>query len=295
LESVKKAGRAWVKRLSAQPGDVALFYACGHGARLASEPVLFLGDLNVDEIEPWGAYLNLGATALAFKQLVPIKSAFFFVDACQEFSVKLELIKTGGGAQIIQAYSALRLAEARDKVTLLCAASDGRLAYEGDWIDDPKVKIGRFTQVLLKALDGAAARPKDNRWTVHHGSLMEDLKLLHRAWRPDWRDKPFEPSQVIGPNEMVPIVWPPNPEVPILIRTDPEQAMNDYDLRIFSERKRVPPCVAARGKRDPTDWLAWVNASRLPLFAVAENSDGVFYEEIFTPQNSIYDQRIRIS
>ncbi len=40
FKNVGDAGKAWVARLKARPGDVALFYACGHGARLGSDPVV---------------------------------------------------------------------------------------------------------------------------------------------------------------------------------------------------------------------------------------------------------------
>ena len=291
-KNIEQAGKDWVKRLKARPGDVAFFYICGHGARLGSDPVVFLTDLNHDETDPWGGYLNVGETATAFKQLAPIKAAFFFVDACQEFSPKLELMKTRGGARFILPLDPFRLKEAREKVALLSATSDGLLAYEGDWSVDKAVKIGRFTGTLQQALDGAAVRLKSGRWVVYPGSLFEDLKALH-GLRPDWRDRPFEPSQPLMPNEVFPIVNPSSPLVPIKIVTDPKQAMDKYDVRIFAKPDRGPPCLKERRVRANEEWIVWVDASAMPHFAVAEDN-AVFFQEIFIPSSPIFDQRITI-
>ncbi len=156
------------------------------GTALVSAPTRwsFLTDLNADPLDPWGGYLNLGETATAFKQLGPIKAAFFFVDACQEFSPKLDLMKTRGGARFIAPLDVFRLQEAREKVALLSATSDGRLAYEGEWSEDKAIKIGRFTQILTLALDGASVRLKAGRWVVYPAGLFEELKLLHRKPAP---------------------------------------------------------------------------------------------------------------
>lgn len=291
-KNVEKAGKDWVNRLKVRPGDVAFFYACGHGARLGSDPVLFLTDLNHDDLDPWGGYLNVGETATAFKQLAPIKAAFFFVDACQEFSPKLELMKTRGGARFILPFDPYKSNLAREKVALLSATSDGLLAYEGDWTEDKAVKIGRFTGTLQQALDGAAVRLKSSRWVVHPGSLVEDLKALH-GLRPDWRDKPFEPSQPLMPNEVYPIVVPSSPLVPVKIVTDPRQAMEKYDVRIFTKPDRVPPCLQERLRGATEEWIVWMDASAMPHFAVAEDNAG-FFQEIFIPNCPILDQKITV-
>lgn len=292
--NVKASGKSWVKRLKANPGSVALFYACGHGARLGSKPLLFLKDLNNDDLDAW-RYLNVGQAAEAFKQLAEISAAFFFLDACQEFSPQLELSKTEDlAARFIAPLDPFKLQSARDKVALLCATSDGLLAYEGLLSPDSKVRIGRFTQTLKLALSGASVRWSGGRWIVDPGGLLVDLKPLHRNVRPEWRDQLFEPSQPVTPNEAFPIVAPADPLVPVLVTTDPIQAMGQYDLVIFASPDRTPPRLAVRTVRTEKAWLAWIKASRLPHYAVAE-AEAAIHQEMFVPNAPLFDQRIPIA
>lgn len=297
LANVTKAGKAWLARLNVREGDVALFYICGHGARLGSEPIVFLTDLNSNPLDRWGAYVNLGMVASAFKQQAKVKAAFFFSDACQEFLPRLELIRTGGGARFIEPLDAFRLNDAREKVALLSATSDGRLAYEGDWSGDPNVKIGRFTQTLLVALGGASARQKAGRWVVYPGGLFEDLKLLHRL-RPEWRDRPFEPSQGLSPNEVLPIVNSADPRIPILVQTDPADAMSLFAMSIFADLTRAQPALTQAPAGGNGEWLSWLRASTTPHVVVAQGgADGGSseYQAVFVPMAPIFDQKVRVA
>lgn len=288
--NVLAAGTNWVNKLTARSGDTGFFYACGHGAGLSSQPVIFLEDLNHSAVQPW-AHHNIGATAAAFKQLDRIKTAFFFADTCREFLPRFELGNVQDLSRFVSAFDPFE--PSRDKISLLCAASDGILAYEGSLQNNLSVKIGRFTQMLIQALDGALARWRSPRWVVHPGAIFEDIKLLHRAYRPDWRGEPFEPSHPLVPNEVFPITVPPEPLLPILITTDPEQAMSSFDLRIFDNPSRTPPCVADRGSRSAAAWPARVRASLHPHYAVAEDGAAT-YQELFVPNAPSFDQRIPI-
>jgi hypothetical protein len=295
VANVEAAGIEWLGRLQAQPGDVAFFYACGHGARLGTEPVLFLQDLNTKQAHPWGGFLNVGETANAFKQLAPIKAAFFFLDACQEFSPKLELSQAKWVAQFIAPQDPFQPQLSREKVFLLSATAAGLKAYDGPCSQDASMRLGRFTQTLCLAMDGASVRSRGDRWVVHPASVLEDIMYLY-GLRADWRDDelPFEPTQSAFPTGFFPIVVPRAPRVPIVVSTDPAPAILQYDLRIFDNTSRAPPVVDQRLARAPTEWLAWVPASRLTHIAVAEGN-GVAHEAMFSPDTPIFDQRISIS
>jgi hypothetical protein len=293
LANVEAAGVDWVERVTARDGDVAFFYICGHGATLASEPVVFLTDLNADKLDRWGAFINLGQTARAFKQQ-NVQTAFFFSDACQEFLSKFELSKTRGGARIVEPLDSFRLNEARDKVTLLSGASEGLLGYEGEWSEGASVKMGRFTQTLVQALDGQSVRSKGGRWVVYPGSLIEDLKPLHRL-RTDWRSKPFEPSAHITPNDVYPIVAPGSPRVPVLIQTDPGEEIDRFDLGVFNDDPNVFLDSCGRGSIAGRQWVARVPPSYQPHNAVAISSDlTARYQATFFPISPIFDARIMI-
>jgi hypothetical protein len=294
LANVVSAGKQWVARTSARAGDFALFFICGHGARLGSEPVVFLTDLNSDPVDWWGAHINLGMVASAFKQQTQVKAAFFFADACQEFVPKFDILRTGGGARFIAPLDPFRLNDAREKVCLLSASSDGILAYEGDWQGDKNVKVGRFTETLIAALDGAAVRLKAGRWVVHTNSLYEDIKYLHRIRRPEWRDKPFEPSQVASPNEPFLIVNAATPRVPISILTDPAEVMAQYAISVFDNVAATNPALDGRVSGSPLEWLTWVPAS-MNHHVVIVQSPTARYQEIFVPMSPIFDQKVRVT
>jgi hypothetical protein len=294
LANVTAAGLEWVKRASVRPGDFALFYICGHGARLGTEPVVFLTDLNQNQVDPWGAYVNLGMVASAFKQHPQVRAAFFLADACQEFIPQFQLIRTGGGAMFIAPLDPFNLNNAREKVWLLSATSDGRLAYEGDWHADRNVKIGRFTETLVAAMGGASVRHKGGRWIVHPGGLFEDIKHLHRVRRPDWRDKSFEPSQGASPNEVFPIVNAATPKVPVSILTDPAEVMAQYAITVFDNVGAANPALDARVSGSGLEWLTWIPASLKEHVVIAQNPAANF-REIFVPMAQIFDQRVRVT
>ncbi|WP_307345749.1 caspase family protein [Caulobacter ginsengisoli] len=294
VANVEAAGADWLGQLQKRPGDVAFFYACGHGARLGTDPLLFLQDINTRKMHPWGGFLNVGETANAFKQVTEISAGFFFLDACQEFSPKLELSKAKWVAQFIAPLDPFQPQLTREKVFMLSATSAGLKAYDGPCADNPNLRLGRFTQTLCLALDGAAVRSRLGRWVVQPASIIEDIIYLH-GLRTDWREDelPFEPTQSAFPTGPFPIVAPARPIVPIVVFTNPAPAISNYDLSIFASPDRAPPVVDQRPLRAQTEWLAWVPASRDMHVAVAADN-GISYEAKFSPDMPIFDQRILI-
>jgi hypothetical protein len=289
--NVIAAGKAWVKRLKLRPGDTALFYACGHGARRATKPMLLLHDLNQDEDVPWDAYLDLAATASSFQQINDIAAAVFLLDACQEASVNFELAPTKGGVTFTKPYDIFALDKTRQNVWLLSGASDGKLAYDGPWRHDEDVRIGRFTQTVQLALEGALVQERGNGWVVYTGGLADALKSLHRL-RPEFNDRPFEPSVAIQPNEPIAITRPGQPRVPILVLTDPDSVMPECALGIWADPARTV-CITERIAPDPHAWLAWAPASEAPHFACAIRA-GQEHPRVVYPYRAIFDLRIPV-
>ena len=287
--NVKTAGKQWHTELTAKAGDVGFFYACGHGASLSMQSVVFLSDLNADAVEPW-AHHNIGMTALAFRHLEGVRAAFFFADTCREFIPRFELAKSQDLSKFVAAPDPFEVG--RDKVSLLCAASEAVLAYEG-LLPAGTVKIGRFTQTLIKGLDGASARWRGNAWTVYPGGLFEDMKLLQRAYRPDWRAEPFEPSQPMTQSEVVPIVKPSDPRLPILVLTDPEDAMDRFELGICKNESGQLPWIDTRGQPTRDAWLAHVPGGLFPLYAVAAAAPAC-HASVFVPNGPNLELRIQI-
>ncbi|MGZ6317052.1 MAG: hypothetical protein ACXWNQ_07310 [Anaerolineales bacterium] len=290
-DNVKKAGKQWVDRLKASQGNVAFFYACGHGAVYFGQPVIFLSDLNDDAGNPW-AHHNIGQTAQAFRKLNEIKAGFFFADTCQEFITKLELENPQDNSRFTPV--AIPSSADRDKVWLLGAASQALFAYEANLNHNSNVRIGRFTQTLLKGLDGASARWKGNRWMVYPGGLWEDLKMLQRVYFPEWKDRPFEPSQGVTQNDLIPIIYHTDPVLPVLVLTEPEDAIAGVDLRIGMRKDGQPPWVTSREERAAEAWLTHVKGDcQTPLYALAMNG-AVPFCCLFVPDQPKFDLRVTI-
>ena len=232
--TIPPAGNAWLGRIYQDPGSTAFFYACGHGASLGTQPTLFHSDLNLNRGGDAWAHLNIGSMALAFRQMQELAAAFFFIDACGEYVPSFpSLVRDSGfiSPDLVRPTD-------RDKVWLLAAASAGLLAFPGRTTDaverDPEyeaaiddgnpVKIGRFTQTVLKGLNGACAHWDGQAWSVDNKDLnTANLKTLHRVYFPSWRDKPFEPSDVLSINSRVSIIRHDAVRLPVLVLTDPAQ------------------------------------------------------------------------
>jgi hypothetical protein len=289
-KNVEVHGKAWGDRI--KEGDSLFFFISGHGAMSDNDAVVFLADLNSDRYDPWGAFLNISETARALKGDERLKAAFFFSDACQEYSQRFSTVKHGKGVTIVPPQDPLLLANARDKVAFITAASQGLLTLEGDWNEDSKVKMGRFTQVLIQALDGASARSEDAEWTVCADSVASDLKNLYRLRK--W-DDPFEPSPVLGQNERFSIVRHPSPKVPVIVCTQPPDRVPDCSLEIFLPPDRSKPAIERCDPEPRKFWEIWIPASVWTHLVVLTNSNKKSVAIPITPNQPIFSRMVPFS
>lgn len=283
---VKKAGEAWLERVNARPGDVALFYCCGHGASLSTEPVVFLADLNGDPNNEW-TYVNLAGLGRSLRQNQTIGSAILLADACGETVAAFQLSDT----QDLRFFPPAKFGRpSRSNVMLLTAAPDGLLAYDGP-MPNSSVKLGRFTQILAKALDGASIRDSSRGWVVNSSGLRDDLKDLRQFYFPAWNDQAFEPNTVMGFNQPQAIVFPADPVVPVIIKTNPIEAVAAYSFCINADK--VPDLNAPPTPPDLVRkvWRRVVAPSKTSVYAVAYNDDGV-HAYPFTPNQPQFDLQV---
>ncbi|MEH7844715.1 hypothetical protein [Rhizobium laguerreae] len=296
-EHVKQAGADWLDRVSARPGDVAFFYCCGHGAVYGGQPILFLEDLNTGKIEPW-AHLNLGALAQSLRRMPGLGCAFMFSDACGEFVTKLEL----SDARDSRFYMPPNLFEpTRNNVSFLCAASEAQLAhdatslgFEGVSDDGSGVRFGRFTQTILKGLQGSSSRWSKAGWVVDPISLYQDLRKLKQTFFRDWKEKPFEPFCPVTPNDFFPIIRHMQAEIPLVVMTDPEARIVDYDLHICPSNEQQAAIIQSRQQRSPEAWRLLVPVSRDALYAVAVNN-AARYATPFIPSQPMFDHVVTVT
>jgi hypothetical protein len=286
--NVREAGAAWWTRLSARPGDTALFYCCGHGAMHSTQPVLFLEDLNLSISNPW-AHLGLGSLAQSLRRNPHIRSAFLFADACGEFLSNFEL----GRALECRFFPPPAPFQAtRNNVALICAASETSFAYDGEDLISTDfglaggngARLGRFTQVLVKALGGASVRFVDKQWTVDPSSLLVDLNKIRRIFFGKWEERSFEPTAYLMPNDIYPIAFFKDDfELPIVILTDPIERMPDCDLYVSEQDSLGLPWLKNRAAGEEGAWLLTVPATRRLLYVIAQR-EGQKYSTVFTPE-----------
>lgn len=288
--NILAAGGRWFTSLESEPGSVAFFYCCGHGAAHRQEPVLFLEDLNRDRRNAW-TYLNLGSLAHVLRKTPAVSAAFMFSDACGEYVAEFEL----RNAQDTRFFPEPPLfGPSRNQVSLLCAAAEGQLAYEGEMREGDTLKFGRFTQTVIKGLDGSSSRLLRNQWAVHPRGLLSDLKSLRRVQFQHWKDDyPFEPYPAVAPTDDYPIVFPVAFELPVVIMTDPADRMPEYGLYICDHDDPNPPWVRNRDAGERNAWWTTVPAGHNPLYAIAANNAG-HHSRAFMPKEPLFDQWVPV-
>jgi len=288
--NVLARGLDWYQRVVAEPGNVAFFYCCGHGASHLQQPVLFLEDLNQNRVNAW-THINLGLLALSLRKSQTVSAAFLFSDACGQYVPEFEL----GRSQDSRFFDEPNLfAPSRNQVSLLCAAAEGQLAYEGADELGSSLKLGRFTQTLLKGLSGSSARWSRNRWGVPCRDLLGDLKSLRRVFFSHWGDnEPFEPYQAVTPTDPLPIVYPEGFELPLVVMTDPPDRMPDYGLVISQKNDPQPPWLKNRIAGNPSAWSTTVPPGRDALYAIAVRGAD-HYPLLFQPKEPLFEQWVSV-
>ncbi|KVZ93795.1 MULTISPECIES: caspase family protein [Burkholderia cepacia complex] len=288
--NVKKRGLEWYERVVAEPGNIAFFYCCGHGASHLQQPVLFLEDLNQSLVNVW-THINLGSLARALGKSQSISAAFMFSDACGQFVRDFEL----EDAQDCRFFHRPNLfATSSNQVSLLCAAAEGQLAYEGTDRNGSDFKFGRFTQAVLKGLSGSSARWSHNRWGVTCRDLLGDLKSLRRVFFSHWSEnEPFEPYPAVTQTDPIPIVFPDGFELPIVVMTDPPDRMPHYNFVISQKSEPTQPWLKSRDAGDPSAWFTTVPPGLDALYAIAVKGAD-HYPLLLQPKEPLFDRWVSV-
>jgi hypothetical protein len=159
--------------------------------------------------------------AVAMSRLEGLKQGYVFVDACQEVINEAVLAEAqkdlGDTLRFFQPNSLV----ATNKILLLVPGPMGELAY-----DDGQDGGGRFTQVLVEALNGAGAHnyTGTGQWGVVIDNLPRAMKVLYRLR--GWRHDGFDPTPVKTLVTDAPIIrYPVAPMVPFAVRLEPPEAI----------------------------------------------------------------------
>lgn len=290
-DEVDAAGTRWLEQFETRPGDIALLFCCGHGASLSSEPVLFLADLNADKKNPW-SFININSLGRALRKDPNIGSAYLFADACGETIAGFELAK----AQDVRFWAApvFGALEAQ-KVLLLCAAPAGLLAYDGA-MPGGDVRLGRFTQTLVKALNGASISRWQTGWAVSSSGLRDDLKMLRQFYFAGWEDQAFEPASLMSFNDVRHLVRPDRPVIPIIVSRYPQGSIDGFSCCIIDQPPQPPPPVSA--PLVPFDqfrlaWRAEMTPRKTSAYATLFTQNSLHFTP-FTPDRPHFDLQVEI-
>lgn len=298
-DAVEEAGERWLANFAPGTKNVAFFYGCGHGASLNAEPVLFLEELNRRQGNPW-THVHVASLARSLRLHPHIDTGYVFIDACGEKVAAFELVPSEFRQATVFYDAPTFGAVVQNKVMLLSAAPEGQLAYDAPL--SPRdyqppiagVPVGRFTQTLLKALNGSAVRYWRGAWTVNSTGLRDDLKQLQQFYFPEMNSYPFEPTPIYGFNDVRGFVRPQAPVVPVLATTNPSERISQYQFCV----RDVPPPPSPAGDgivHDPVRlvWRDEVVPRNTSVFAVAYNPQNCFANP-FTPNQPQFDLQVDV-
>ena len=217
------AGARWRDRLTEGPNkNFAVFYVCGHGAALPAHNFVFLEDLG-SKNPRWEPLLDLRALAAALNRTANVDNAYLIADACQVVVDALLPMFVPG---YVESPRPLRLIPVNErhplifKTLLIVPGPMGSTTF-ADGND-----AGRFTQLLVEALSGAAARNNSGQgdWSVMVDTLPRAIRHLAEI---RWPDGAMNPQPAVPLVSDTPLVSFSNgaPEVPFRIRFDPSDGI----------------------------------------------------------------------
>jgi hypothetical protein len=282
-KSILEAGERWAGRLQAAPDQIAIFYICGHGTAVPTRSAVLLSDVAGPGYKfAWDPFIDVQYLAGVMSRLPTLKESYLFVDACQEivsdvvFGEVDEPVNIGRGLEF---FVRRGLTASRNKVLLLVSGPVGTIAF-----DDGEGGGGRFTHVLIEALDGAAARNYTGagHWGVVIDSLPRAMRILYRLR--GWPLDGFDPTPVRMLLTATPIVrFPTPPKVRFAVMLDPPEAINQAScvcLQDAAGRPIVPrPCTDQAEK-----WIGEAHARMGLCYVHSEfTASGIIYTPARTP------------
>ncbi|WAC49778.1 caspase family protein [Asticcacaulis sp. SL142] len=281
-DNVEEAGLRWSTHLQATPDNVAVFYICGHGVATPSRMMVFLSDVKSKASRPWNPHVDVLVEAARLHRRSSVALGCFFIDACQEVIKEVDLAEADKQKIIRDPVEILPPGpdDENTNVYALVPGPRGALA----WDDEHKVG-GRFTQVLVQALDGAAACNFTGvgNWGVKLDDLHSRMKLLY-GLNPLWADgKPFNPQPVYTPVARGPLVqFSSSPKVPVCIRFSPADILTSA-ISLNFVASTIPP--------DPQIFALTID-DHSGSASVSGWKDGIF---IAWPKASFGSHRMRLS
>jgi hypothetical protein len=224
IGAVQTAFDGWVQRCQANPDNLAVFYFCGHGARIGESNVLLLADYGKSAVAPFRGAIDFNEMWSGVVGEVPGHKCFF-ADACSSVPVNDMDIRKAGANTLISTSNNYRFA---DKLTVIRAAVEGKSAY------GQEEKESRFVRALVDCLKERSAFKRNNRWMITNQSLMQPLSIAMG----EINDAEQGVAQIISPEanrgEVLLQVPKGIPNVPVAIEFDPSDAIDIAQMKLVS-------------------------------------------------------------
>ena len=246
--NIKRAFGRWYDRCDS-PGNVAIFYFCGHGLE-DDEQYVLASDFGADDLSPWHNAIAVDSTIKGLWHC-KAETQCVFIDACRG---------------VTTASQSTPLIDARALATYSGDANPTYVKYplEVKAVGPTEQAFGKpgevsyFTEVLLQALLGAAAEEEDGTgaWVVTTGSVAHKFFDVLEDVAPNRAETP---APIAGRPAI--LYRPPDPPaVHLAVGCDPFMALGSAHLSYRHQTKPNaddPPradCLdrlAFEGERDP--------------------------------------------
>lgn len=195
-------------------GDSIFFYCCSHGVAGRDETgLLVLEDIQRLYKYPWKQLLDVKTLAQQLPVQVKAKTAWIFVDACQEIIPGLH--DKIGGVRGIDLFSvtAIDVARHRGSTTALCASKFGSQTFA-----PASGGVGYFTQALLDGITMSCVDKHNFVWKVSSAQLNSSLEAVAIAAG----YSKIECTSLLTPGTRVYLANVEQPSIPVLITSLPE-------------------------------------------------------------------------
>lgn len=233
--NVNAAGKRWFKALSKDFGGMAIIYACGHGVATTNRSIVLLEDAGSEEGKPLNPHIDALLELMRLNRRDDIALGCIFIDACQQISGLANKAEADGQRTLVPTeLTSPGKSVVRNNCYLLVPGSLGTLAW------DDSLKIGgRFTQVLVQALDGAAAYNFTGvgHWGLSLDTLHTKMKQLY-GLNNLWVDgKTFNPVPISVPISEEPFIqYRDPPRVPVCVNFVPQEIVGDVDRLLLGPK-----------------------------------------------------------
>jgi hypothetical protein len=162
-DAIQEAFDEWWKRCNADGGNVAFFYAAGHGLQ-GNRPMVLASDFGQSRIQPWRQAFDVNET-LGGLTANKSQTQVFLVDACREITTRNVQVPNAPGHGLVS--PDLRQPDNCVYGLSIMATSRGRRAY------GVTKQPSYFAKAVIAGLAGGAAVKADGEWWITTGKLAE--------------------------------------------------------------------------------------------------------------------------